>query len=101
MNKNPIALQPFHIVETTTFLVEADHELTQMLRRYQAYYRDAYGAPVTEADLLRAMARQFMVEDKNFQGFGQKRRRARRKAPVAVTTKEGSKDQFTLDGPRS
>ncbi len=101
MMKNSIALPPFHIVETTKFTVEADHELTQTLQRYQAYYQEAYGAPVTEADLLREMARRFMAEDKDFQGFGQKRRRARRKALVVATPKTGPNDQLGFAAARS
>jgi hypothetical protein len=76
--KSNIALPPFHIAETTSFTVEADHELTQTLRRYQAFYKDAYGATVSEAELLREMARRFMVADTNFQASANKRRRTRR-----------------------
>ncbi len=81
--KADIALRPCHITETTRFTVEADYELAEALRRYQAYYREAYGHTVTEADLLRAMARQFMDDDRSFKGFGQKRRRSGRKRPAA------------------
>lgn len=76
--KTTIALPPFHIAETTRFTVEADHQLTTTLRRYQAFYKGAYGATVTEAELLREMARCFMASDSDFQGVGQKRRRTRR-----------------------
>ncbi len=68
--KSNIALPPFHISEITRFTVEADHELTQTLRRYQAFYKEVYGAMVTEAELLREMARRFMANDGDFQGFG-------------------------------
>jgi hypothetical protein len=81
--KNKIALPPFHITETTRFTVEADHELTETLRRYQVFYREAYGANVKEADLLREMARRFMAEDKEFQSVGQKRRRSTKKPAPA------------------
>ena len=74
-----IALHPFHIVEVTRFTVEADHELTENLRRYQEFYRLAYGENVKEAELLREMARRFMAQDKKFQGFGGKGRRSRAK----------------------
>lgn len=76
--KEPIALPPFHIDEITTFKVEADHELTQALRRYRDYYRNAYGGDVTEADLLREMARRFMADDKGFQTYCKKKRRTKR-----------------------
>lgn len=79
--KADIALRPCHITETTRFTVEADYELTEALRRYQAYYRNAYGHAISEADLLRAMARQFMADDRDFQGFGRKQRRPARKRP--------------------
>ncbi|MGD8450915.1 MAG: DUF2274 domain-containing protein [Phycisphaerae bacterium] len=81
--KADIALRPCHITETTRFTVEADYELTEALHRYQAYYREAYGHAVTEADLLRAMARQFIADDKDFQGFGRKQRRSTRRRSTA------------------
>jgi len=97
--KTNIALPPFHIAETTRFTVEADHELTQTLRRYQAFYKDAYGATVTEAELLREMARRFMANDAEFQGTGQKRRRTRRKQPVASITEPSNNGKLNLSGP--
>ena len=99
--KNNIALPPFHIVETTKFTVEADHELTQTLRRYLACYREAYGGTVTEADLLREMARRFMAEDKDFQRRGQKRRRTRHKALPLGNPKAGGNDQLAFAAPSS
>lgn len=81
--KTNIGLPPFHIAETTRFTVEADHALTQTLRRYQAFYKDVYGATVTEAELLREMARSFMSNDGDFQGFGQKKRRKQTVPSVA------------------
>ena len=101
MMKSNIALPPFHIVETTKFTVEADHELTQTLRRYLVCYREAYGGTVTEADLLREMARRFMAEDRVFQGFGQKRRRTRHKTLPLGSPKAGSNDQMALAAARS
>ncbi len=77
--KESIALHAFHITEMTTFKVESDHALTETLRRYQSFYREAYGAPVCEADLLREMARRFMEDDKAFRRFSQKNQRTRRK----------------------
>lgn len=97
--KTNIALPPFHIAETTRFTVEADHELTQTLRRYQAFYKEAYGASVTEADLIREMTRRFMANDGDFQGFGQKRRRTKRKQPVASLAEPGNNGKLDLRGP--
>ena len=85
--KTNIALPPFHIVETTPFTVDADHELTETLRRYQAFYQEVYGATVQEGDLLREMARRFMVLDRDFQGFGKKRGRTKRAASRQSATK--------------
>lgn len=90
---NSIALPPFHITETTRFAVELDHELTQMLRRYRAYYKETYGAEVSESDLLREMARGFMQGDKGFRSFGQKRRRARSNASTAPSTARTTQPQ--------
>jgi hypothetical protein len=64
-----IALPAFHITATRKIVVEAGHELTQDLERYRAFYRQAYGADVAEADLLREMARRFMEADRDFQSF--------------------------------
>ena len=99
--KNNIALPPFHIVETTQFTVDADHELTQMLRRYKAHYLESYGATVTEADLLREMARRFMLEDKGFGGIGQKRRRVRRMTLPVGNTKGSVPDRLAFAEPTS
>jgi len=83
--KPNISLPAFHITETTRFTVEVDHELTQQLRRYQEFYKQAYGAAVTESELLREMARRFMANDPDFQGFGRKHRRPRRPRPLATS----------------
>lgn len=79
-----IALPPIHIVETKAITIEADHELTQMLDRYRAFYRDAYGADVDEAMLIREMTKRFMESDKEFQRYGKKKRRTKRTAPPKV-----------------
>jgi len=96
--KANIALPPFHIAETTRFTVKADHELTQTLRRYQAFYKETYGATVSEAELLREMARRFMAADGDFQGFGQKRRRTRR-THSAASGAEPNNGKLNLGGP--
>lgn len=96
--KTTIALPPFHIAETTRFTVEADHQLTTTLRRYQAFYKQAYGATVTEAELLREMARCFMANDQDFQGAGQKRRRARRTQPASAAAGNNGKLDFGTAG---
>lgn len=97
--KTNIALPPFHIAETTRFTVEADHEMTETLRRYQAYYQAAYDAAVTEGELLREMARRFMANDAEFQGFGQKRRRAKRKSPAPHNLEPSNNGKLSFDGP--
>ena len=96
--KTNIALPPFHIAETTRFTVEADHELTQTLRRYQAFYKEAYGATVSEGELLREMARRFMASDGDFQGFGRTRRRARRKQPIGSSAEPNNNGKLNLGG---
>jgi hypothetical protein len=83
-----IALPAFHITTTRKLSVEVNHELSQDLEQYRAFYRQAYGAEVSEADLLREMARRFMQADREFQGFKtgarpRSRDRARRTAPAA------------------
>jgi hypothetical protein len=99
--KPNIALPPFHIAETTRFTVEADHELTQTLRRYQAFYKEVYGAAVTEAELLREMARRFMAQDGDFQSFGQKKRRSRRKPPASYNHQPSDNGKLSFDEPKT
>ena len=96
--KANIALPPFHIAETTRFTVEADHELTQTLRRYQSFYKEAYGATVSEGELLREMARRFMAGDGDFQGFGKTRRRAKRRQSIALTAEPSNNGKLNLGG---
>ena len=62
-----IALPAFHVTTTRKLSVEVGYELSQDLERYRAFYKQAYGADVTEADLLREMARRFMESDRQFQ----------------------------------
>jgi hypothetical protein len=64
-----IALPAFHVNTTTPITVKAGYELAQDLKRYKAFYEQAYGADVSEADLLREMARRFMENDREFQAF--------------------------------
>jgi len=97
--KTNIALPPFHITEVTRFTIEADHELTEMLRRYQAFYKEAYGAHVSEADLIREMARRFMANDADFQGAGRKRRRRSRKPAVPPSQEPSNNGKLDLRGP--
>lgn len=74
-----LALPAFHITKLTRINVEADHPLTQDLEQYRVFYRQTHQATVTDADLLREMARQFMAADQAFQQFKQPpgRRRVR------------------------
>ena len=62
-----IALHPFHQTTRVKLTVEINHELAQDLERYKAFYKQAYGADVSEADLVREMARRFMDGDREFQ----------------------------------
>jgi hypothetical protein len=64
---------------------EIPSELAQDLERYKAFYKQAYGADVSEADLLREMARRFMDGDREFQvakyGLKARSRTSRQPAP--------------------
>jgi hypothetical protein len=62
-----IALPAFHVTTTRKLTVEINHDLTQDLERYKAFYKQAYGVDVPEADLIREMARRFMEADRDFQ----------------------------------
>ena len=52
-----IALHPFHQTTKIKLVCEIPSELAQDLERYKTFYKQAYGADVSEADLLREMAR--------------------------------------------
>lgn len=86
-----IALHPFHVSTRTKLTVEINHELAQDLERYKAFYKRAYGAEVSEADLLREMARRFMDSDREFQAtkHGIKSRSRAARKPTAPATPEG------------
>ena len=86
-----IALHPFHVTTRTKLTVEISHELGQDLERYKAFYKQAYGADVSEADLLREMARRFMDGDREFQAtkHGIKTRSRATRKPGAPLTPEG------------
>lgn len=95
--KSNIGLPPFHIVELTRVSVELDHELTQTLRRYQAFYNEVYGATVSEADLLREMARRFMTSDVDFKSFAQRKRRVRNASSSTAKKSEGVGNQLNFE----
>lgn len=88
-----IALRPFHIVQTTKFTIEADYEFTEMLRRYQTFYREAYGEKVEEPDLIYHMTKQFMEGDKKFQSLG--KRKQRRKPATSKSAGDKASRQGT------
>jgi hypothetical protein len=64
-----IALPAFHFTTTRKLAIEIGHELSQDIERYRAFYKQAYNADVSEADLIREMARRFMEADREFQDF--------------------------------
>jgi hypothetical protein len=89
-----IALHPFHQTTRVKVVCEIPSELAQDLERYKAFYKQAYGADVSESDLLREMARRFMDGDREFQvakyGLKARSRTPRQPAsqPAAPTPKE-------------
>ena len=86
-----ISLPAFHVTTTRKFMVEAPHEMVLELDRYRAFYKNAYGADVSDADLIRAMARRFMEADREFAAFKNSVKSKIRTNPKATTsTPEGS-----------
>ena len=77
-----ISLPPFHVTTRKKIQVEANHELEQ----YRTYYRQAYGADVSDADLLREMARRFMADERPFQEFRRGGRAPRSRPSRSVVT---------------
>ncbi len=89
-----IALPAFHETTPVKLVLEISQDLARDLDRYKAFYKQAYGVDVPEADLVREMARRFMEADREFQaiksGFKSRSRSARRAAaaqPSEVVTK--------------
>ena len=85
-----IAMPAFHFTTTRKLAIEIGHELSQDIERYRAFYKQAYNADVSEADLVREMARRFMEADREFQdlkGAGRSRSRPSRK-PTANSLQE-------------
>ena len=83
-----ILLPAFHVTTTRKVSVEVHHELATDLDRYRAFYKESYGADVSEADLMREMARRFMESDREFQSFkagSRSRSRNSRRAHAAPT----------------
>ncbi len=64
-----IALPAFHFTTRTKLSLDIGHDLHQDIERYRAFYKQAYNADVSEADLVREMARRFMEADRDFQDF--------------------------------
>jgi len=90
-----ISLPPFHSKTMREIVVEVGHDLARDLDRYRAFYRQAYGADVSESDLLREMSRRFMESDREFQavkhGLKLKANTSRRSAsPVPVAAEESA-----------
>jgi hypothetical protein len=85
-----IALPAFHFTTRVKLALEVGHELHQDIERYRAFYKQAYSADVSEADLVREMARRFMEADREFQDFkGNARPRPRSsRKPVANSLQE-------------
>jgi hypothetical protein len=89
-----ISLPPFHVTTRTKLVLEVNHDLAADIERYRAFYKQAYGADVSDADLVREMARRFMEADREFQaakhGFKARSNGSRRSAPSAPATMEAS-----------
>jgi hypothetical protein len=89
-----ISLPPFHVTTRTKLVLEISHDLAADIARYRAFYKQAYKADVSEADLVREMARGFMDSDREFQavkhGFKPRSNGSRRSAPSAPAPTEAS-----------
>ena len=86
-----IALPAFH-EKPVTLVLEISSDLARDLDRYRAFYKQAYGAEVPEADMVREMARRFMEADRDFQAIknGLKPRPRSMRRPVPAQTLEAA-----------
>ncbi len=84
-----IALPAFHETTPLKLVLDLSPDLARDLDRYKAFYKQAYGADVPEAELVREMARRFMEADREFQalknGFKPRSRSARRAAAAQAS----------------
>ena len=87
-----ISLPPFHVTTRTELVLEINHDLAADIARYCAFYKQAYSADVSEAELVREMARRFMEADREFQavkhGFKARSNGSRRSKLSAPTPME-------------
>jgi len=89
-----ISLPPFHMTTRTKMVLEINNDLAADIERYRAFYKRAYGADVSDADLVREMARRFIEADREFQavkhGFTARSTGRRRSAPAVPAAMEAS-----------
>jgi hypothetical protein len=90
-----ISLHPFHQTTRVKLTMEISPEMAQDLERYKSFYKQAYGADVSETDLLREMARRFMDADREFQvaKYGLKARSRSSRQSAAQTTAQPPKEE--------
>jgi hypothetical protein len=97
--KMTIALPAFHITTMKRHQVEFPHALQQELDAYRAFYKQTYGADVSDADLIREIVRCFLGTDEGFQRFkagsagrsgSRSKRRVRDSNGLPSTTAEAS-----------
>jgi hypothetical protein len=82
-----IALPAFHETAPVKLVLEISQDLARDLDRY----KQAYGAEVPEAELVREMARRFMEADREFQAVkvGIAARSRSRRRPASTQPPEG------------
>ena len=73
-------LPAFHNLQARTISVTIPGEIAMDLDLYRTCYQQAHGVDVSDADLLREMARRFIEADVNFQGFKKKQKSGPRPA---------------------
>jgi hypothetical protein len=87
-----IALPAFHETAPVQLVLEISQDLARDLDRYKSFYKQAYGAEVPEAELVREMARRFMEADREFQAVkvGIAARSRSRRRPASTQPPEGA-----------
>ena len=87
-----IALPAFHETAPVKLVLEISQDLARDLDRYKSFYKQAYGAEVPEAELVREMARRFMEADREFQAVkvGIAPRSRSRRRPASTQPPEGA-----------
>ncbi len=95
-----IALPAFHVTTLRVVQTRLPHGLAEDLTLYRMFYKQTYGAEVSEADLMREILRAFIEGDETFRQFKRVARgcnRSKRLRQANLMPNASSKDSAVHD----